>query len=148
MLKHPALAPFASQPVGGNTYVSVVYLPGTYGILVVTKERGGVSKMPNCFVLWHRRCAARVRAGKGQCGYQRDLAKERDRLRLLPKLTTCRVAIGIKDVFRAASASIRSYFANEFTGVWLIERETNQLQSVLLIFQPGRACWMMSRQHT
>ena len=70
---------------------------------------------------------------------QRDLAKERDRLRLLLEINNHVVSrLEIRDVFRAASASIRSYFANEFTGVWLIERETNQLQSVLLDFPTGK----------
>jgi fructose-bisphosphate aldolase class I len=71
--------------------------------------------------------------------YQRDLAKERDRLRLLLEINNHVVSqLEIEDVFRAASASIRSYFANEFTGIWLIDREGNQLQNVLLDFPTGR----------
>ena len=71
--------------------------------------------------------------------YQRELAKERDRLRLLLEINNHVVSkLDTKEVFRAASASIRSYFRNDFTGVWLVDRQTNQIQSVLLDFPTGK----------
>jgi len=145
MLKHPALAPFASQSVGRSTYVFPVSTSQErYGILVVTKERGEEFVAEDVELL--RSLASHVAVAL-ECAlardsaehYQRDLAKERDRLRLLLEINNHVVSqLEIKDVFRAASASIRSYFANEFTGVWLIDRETNQLQSVLLDFPTGK----------
>jgi formate hydrogenlyase transcriptional activator len=71
--------------------------------------------------------------------YQSELARERDRLRLLLEINNHVVSqLDIKSVFRAASASIRVYFSNEFTGVWLIDRRSNQLQRVLLDFPSGK----------
>ena len=145
MSKHPALAPFAAQSVGRSTYVFPVSTSQErYGILVVTRERGEefvpedveLIRSLASHVAVALECAlARDRAEQ----YQRDLAKERDRLRLLLEINNHVVSqLEVKDVFRAASASIRSYFANEFTGVWLIDRETNQLQSVLLDFPTGK----------
>jgi len=39
-------------------------------------------------------------------------------------------------VFRSASASIRSYFGNDFTGFWVLAKDSHQLQSVVVDF-PG-----------
>jgi formate hydrogenlyase transcriptional activator len=48
--------------------------------------------------------------------YQRDLTRERDRLGLLLEINNHVVTIlDINDLFRAASASIRRHFANDFT---------------------------------
>jgi formate hydrogenlyase transcriptional activator len=145
MLKHPALAPFAAQSVGRSTYMfPVSTAQERYGILVVTKERGEEFVPEDVDLL--RSLASHVAVAL-ECAlardsaerYQRDLAKERDRLRLLLEINNHVVSrLETKDVFRAASASIRSYFANEFTGVWLIDREANQLQSVLLDFPTGK----------
>jgi len=113
-------------------------------MLVVTKERGEEFVPEDVELL--RSLASHVAVAL-ECAlardsaehYQRDLAKERDRLRVLLEINNHVVSqLEVKDVFRAASASIRSYFANEFTGVWLIERETNQLRSVLLDFPTGK----------
>jgi hypothetical protein len=38
------------------------------------------------------------------------------------------------DLFRSASASIRSYFGNHLTGFWLLEKDSHRLQSVVLDF--------------
>jgi formate hydrogenlyase transcriptional activator len=145
MLKHPELAPFAPQSVGRSTYVFPVSTSQErYGILVVTRERGEEFIPEDVELL--RSLASHVAVAL-ECAlardsaeqYQRDLAKERDRLRLLLEINNHVVSqLEIKDVFRAASASIRSYFANEFTGIWLIDREANQLQSVLLDFPTGK----------
>jgi K+-sensing histidine kinase KdpD len=145
MLKHPALAPFASQSVGRSTCVFPVSTSQErYGILVVTKERGEEFVPEDVELL--RSLASHVAVAL-ECAlardsaehYQRDLAKEHDRLRLLLEINNHAVSqLEVKDVFRAASTSIRSYFANEFTGVWLIDRAANQLQSVLLDFPTGK----------
>jgi formate hydrogenlyase transcriptional activator len=41
-------------------------------------------------------------------------------------------------LLRAASASIRSYFRNDFTGFWLIGKDSNQLELTLLDFPASR----------
>jgi formate hydrogenlyase transcriptional activator len=44
--------------------------------------------------------------------------------------------LDILELFRAASTSIRSYFENDFTGLWLIAKDSNQLELAALDF-PG-----------
>jgi formate hydrogenlyase transcriptional activator len=69
--------------------------------------------------------------------YQRQLAQERDRLRLLLEINNQVVTqLDTNELFRSASASIRKYFGNDFTGFWLIDKQSNQLQCAVLDF-PG-----------
>jgi formate hydrogenlyase transcriptional activator len=70
--------------------------------------------------------------------YQRQLAHERDRLRLLLEINNQVVKqLGINELFRSASSSIRKYFANDFTGFWLIDKQSNQLECAVLDFPDG-----------
>jgi formate hydrogenlyase transcriptional activator len=145
MLKHPELAPFAPESVGRRTYVFPVSTSQQqYGILVVTKDRGQEFVPDDVELLGSLashvavalECAlARDRAEQ----YQRELARERDRLRLVLEINNHVVSkLDVKDVFRSASASIRSYFGSDFTGFWMLEKDSNQLQSVLLDFPGGK----------
>jgi formate hydrogenlyase transcriptional activator len=69
--------------------------------------------------------------------YQRGLAQERDRLRLLLEINNQVVTqLDTNELFRSASASIRKYFGNDFTGFWLIDKGSNQLECAFLDF-PG-----------
>src|ERR1700678_4454663 len=71
--------------------------------------------------------------------YQRQLAHERDRLRLLLEINNQVVTqLGVNELFRSASTSIRKYFANDFTGFWLIDKHSNRLECVVLDFPGGR----------
>jgi formate hydrogenlyase transcriptional activator len=71
--------------------------------------------------------------------YQHELAHERDRLSLLLEINNHVVNIlEINDLFRAASASIRKYFANDFTSFWLFEERSNRLKCVVLDFPGSR----------
>src|SRR5277367_1111884 len=71
--------------------------------------------------------------------YQRQLAHERDRLRLLLEMNNQVVTqLDINELFRSASASIRKYFANDFTGFWLINKQSNQLECAVLDFPCGK----------
>src|ERR1700722_17517650 len=71
--------------------------------------------------------------------YQRQLAHERDRLRLLLEINNQVVTqLDINELFRSASASIRKYFANDFTGFWLIDKRSNQLECAVLDFPGGK----------
>jgi formate hydrogenlyase transcriptional activator len=71
--------------------------------------------------------------------YQRQLARERDRLRLLLEINNQVVTqLDINELFRSASASIRKYFANDFTGFWLIDKHSNQLECAVLDFPGGK----------
>ena len=71
--------------------------------------------------------------------YQRDLTRERDRLRLLLEINNHVVTIlDIRDLFRAASASIRKHFANDFTSFMLFDGHSNRLNAVILDFPASR----------
>jgi formate hydrogenlyase transcriptional activator len=71
--------------------------------------------------------------------YQRQLAHERDRLRLLLEINNQVVTqLGVNELFRSASLSIRKYFANDFTGFWLIDKHSNRLECAVLDFPGGK----------
>jgi formate hydrogenlyase transcriptional activator len=71
--------------------------------------------------------------------YQRQLAQERDRLQLLLEINNQVVTqLDVNELFRSASASIRKYFANDFTGFWLIDKQSNKLECVALDFPGGK----------
>jgi formate hydrogenlyase transcriptional activator len=71
--------------------------------------------------------------------YQRQLARERDRLRLLLEINNQVVTqLDVNELFRSASISIRKYFANDFTGFWLIDKQSNQLECAVLDFPGGK----------
>jgi len=127
MLKHPALALFATESVGRPTYVfRVSSSQQQYGILAVTKDRGQ-EFVPEDVELLHSLTShvavALECALARDCAeqYQRELATERDRLRLLLEINNHVVSkLDMDDLFRSASASIRSYFENHLTGFWLL----------------------------
>ena len=71
--------------------------------------------------------------------YQRQLAQERDRLQLLLEINNQVVTqLDVNELFRSASASIRKYFANDFAGFWLIDRQSNKLECAVLDFPGGK----------
>src|SRR3984957_5240347 len=71
--------------------------------------------------------------------YQRQLAHERDRLRLLLEINNQVVTqLGVNELFRSASSSIRKYFANDFTGFWLINKHSKRLECMVLDFPGGK----------
>src|SRR5271165_180356 len=67
--------------------------------------------------------------------YQRQLLAERDRWKLLLKINNHVISrLDVKELFRAACASIREYFDNDFAGVWILDSDQNRLQSAALDF--------------
>ncbi len=145
MFKYPELVPFAPQSVGRGTYIFPVSTSQErYGVLVVTKDRGQEFAPADIEML--RSMASHVAVAL-ECAlardsaelYQRQVAKERDRLKLLLEINNYIVSkLDINDLLRSASASIRSYFHNEFTGFWLIDKQSNQLQCVLRDFPASK----------
>jgi len=148
MLKQPELAPFAPGVVGRSTYLFPVSTSQKrYGILAVTKLQGQefvpedveLLRSLASHVAVALECAlARDRAEQ----YQRDLASERDRLRLVLEINNHVVSkLDMNDLFRSASASIRAYFGSDFTAFWVLEKESNRLHRVVLDFPGGK--WLM-----
>jgi formate hydrogenlyase transcriptional activator len=145
MLKHPELAPFAPESVGRSTYVFPVSTSQQrYGILVVTKDRGQEFVPEDVELLGslasHVAVALECALARDSADlYQRQVVKERDRLRLLLEINNHLVSkLDINELFRSASGSIRSYFRNDFAGFWLIDKKPNQLECVVLDFPSGK----------
>ncbi|MGB0036819.1 MAG: sigma 54-interacting transcriptional regulator, partial [Candidatus Acidiferrales bacterium] len=144
MLRHPELAPFAAESVGRATYVFPLFTSQQrYGILVVTKDRGQEFVPEDVELL--RSLASHIAVAL-ECAlardnaelYQRQVVKERDRLRLLLEINNHIVSkLHINELFRSASASIRTYFRNDFTGFWLIDKQSKQLECAVLDFPSG-----------
>jgi formate hydrogenlyase transcriptional activator len=143
MLKHPELAPFAHEVVGRSTYLFPVSTSQQrYGILAVTKLQGEEFVREDVELL--RSLASHVgvalecaRARDRADQYQRELARERDRLQLLLEINNHLVSkLDINDLFRSASASIRTHFRSDFAGLWVIDKELDQLRDVVVDF-PG-----------
>ncbi len=143
MSKHPDLAPFAPAVVGRTSYLFPVSTSQKrYGILAVTKLECDeflaedielLSSLASHVAIALECALARDTAEL----YQRQVAKERDRLRVLLEINNYLVTkLDILELFRSASTSIRSYFDNDFTGFWLIGKESSQLELAVLDF-PG-----------
>jgi formate hydrogenlyase transcriptional activator len=145
MMKHPELAPFAGEVVGRTSYLfPVSAAQKRYGFLAATKWQGEEFAPEDVEML--RSLASHVAVAL-ECAlardsaelYQRQVVKERDRLRLLLEINNHIVSkLDINELFRSASASIRTYFRNDFTGFWLIDKQSNQLQCVVLDFPSGK----------
>ncbi len=74
--------------------------------------------------------------------YQGQLARERDRLRLLLEINNYIVTqLETNELFHAASASLRKYFENDLTTFWLFDEHSNRLKRVCLDF-PGTRGFM------
>jgi formate hydrogenlyase transcriptional activator len=145
MSKQPELAPFAAESVGRPTYLFPVSTSQQrYGLLVVTKDRGQQFAPEDVELLRslasHVAVAFEFALAKDNAElYQRQVVKERDRLRLLLEINNHIVSkLDINELFRSASASIRSYFGNDFAGFWLIDKQSNQLECVVLDFPSGK----------
>ena len=151
MLKHPKLAPFAAESIGRSTYLfPVATSQQRYGILAVTKDRGQQFAPEDVELL--RSLASHVAVAL-ECAlardsaelYQRQAVKERDRLRLLLEINNHIVSkLDINELFRSASASIRSYFQNDYTGLWIIDRQSDQLECLVFDFPDGKGSLPLS----
>ena len=144
MLKHPELAPFAAGVVGRSSYLFPVSTSRKqYGILAVTKDVGDeflpedveLLRSLSSHVAVALECAvARDRAEQ----YQRELAGERDRLRLVLEINNHVSKLDIDDVLCSASVSIRSYFRCDSVCFWVLNEETGQLQKLWQDFPDGK----------
>jgi len=145
MLKHPELASLAPMLAGRSSYLLPLNTShARYGVLAVTKLKGQkfvsedsdlLRSLASYVAVVLESVIATDRANR----YQRELAAERDRLKLILEINNhVASSLDVNDVFHAASASIRHYFGNDFTGVWLVDRQTNQLQNVLLDFPDAK----------
>ncbi len=71
--------------------------------------------------------------------YQKQLLNQRDRLRLLLEINNHIIShLGVDDLLRAASASLRKHFVNDFAGFWIIDKERNRLDCAALDFPDSK----------
>jgi formate hydrogenlyase transcriptional activator len=71
--------------------------------------------------------------------YQKQLLQQRDRWKLLLEINNFLVShLNIRDLFRAASASLRRFFANDFAGIWVIDKEQNRLECAEIDFPSSK----------
>jgi formate hydrogenlyase transcriptional activator len=144
MLKHPDLAPFAAQSVGRPSYAFPVSTAlQRYGILAVTKDRGQEFAREDVELLSslasHVAVALECALAKDSAEqYQRELASERDRLRLVLDINNHVAKLDMDDVLRSASASIRSYFGCDSVSFWVLDEESGRVQKVLRDFPDGK----------
>ena len=145
LLIQPDLARFASEVVGRSTYLFPVSTSREkYGLLAVTKTQGQQFAPEDVELLGslasHVAVALECALARDTAErYQRQVARERDRLKLLLEINNHVISrLDINALFQAASSSIRSYFHNDFAGFWLIEKESNQLECAVLDFPSGK----------
>ncbi len=136
MLKHPELAPFAAGVVGRSSYLFPVSTSRKqYGILAVTRDvgRGFLPEDVELLRSLSSHVAVALECAVARdCAeqYQRELAGERDRLRLVLDINNHISKLDINDVLCSASASIRSYFQCDSVSFWILSEETGQLQKL------------------
>jgi formate hydrogenlyase transcriptional activator len=71
--------------------------------------------------------------------YQRQLAQERDRLRVLLEVTNATVSkLDLRALFSAISASLRRVIHHEYTSLALYEQEQDQMRVLALDFPQGK----------
>jgi formate hydrogenlyase transcriptional activator len=144
MLKHPELAPFAAHSVGRPSYAFPVSTAlQRYGILAVTKDRGQEFPREDVELLSslasHVAVALECALAKDRAEqYQRELASERDRLRLVLDINNHVAKLDMDDVLRSASASIRSYFGCDAVSFWVLNEESGRVQNALRDFPDGK----------
>src|SRR5208283_4876440 len=67
--------------------------------------------------------------------YQRQLLAERDRWKLLLEINNHVISrLDVKELFRAACASLREYFDNDFAGISLLDKDQNRLEAAAMDF--------------
>ena len=67
--------------------------------------------------------------------YQKQLVAERDRWKLLLEINNHVIShLDLKQLFRAASASLREYFENDFAAIWLLNKDQNRLEAAAMDF--------------
>jgi formate hydrogenlyase transcriptional activator len=143
MLEHPDLAPFAAEVAGRSTYLfPVSTAQKRYGILSTPKLQGHQFLPEDVELLRslasHVAVALECALGRDrEKQYQRELASERDRLRLVLEINNHVAKLDINDVLRSASASIRSYFGCDSVAFWILKEETGQVQKVWQEFPGG-----------
>lgn len=116
---------------------------GRIGILVIANATGGefsseeIELMTSVSVHIGRVLETALALSVAK-SYERKLARERDRLKLVLEINNHTIAhLDMSALFRAASKSIHAFFDNAFTGFWLFDGKSSQLELMSLDFPRG-----------
>jgi len=143
-LKHPDLASFAPDVAGRTTYLfPVSTFQKQFGLLSTPKLPGQQFAQEDVELLSslasHVAVALECALAKDRAEqYQRELASERDRLRLVLDINNHVAKLDMDDVLRSASASIRSYFGCDSVFFWVLDEESGRVQKALRDFPDGK----------
>src|SRR6476660_1322704 len=145
LINIPQLASFASVVGARSSYwFPVSTSRKKYGILAFTRMQTGEFSPEDLELMnslaSHVAVALEIALTRDRAElYQGELAKEHDRLRVLLEVNNHVITkLDIMELFRSASASLRSYFRNDFTGFWLIGKDSNQLELAVMDFPGSR----------
>jgi len=145
LMNIPELASFASVVGARSSYwFPVSTSRKKYGILAFTRLQTGEVSPEDLELMAtltaHVAVALEIALTRDRAElYQRELAKEHDRLRVLLEVNNHVVTkLDTIELFRAASASIRSYCHNDFTGFWFIDKNSSRLDLAFLDFPGSR----------
>ena len=145
MLKHPELAPFASEVVGRTAYLfPVSTAQKRYGILSVTKLQGEKFAPEDVEMIGalasHVAVALECALAKDSAElYHREVVKQRDRLSLLLEINNHIVTkLEAEELFQAVAGSMRKHLGNDLTSLWLFNKQTDCLERKFLDFPAGK----------
>ncbi len=145
MLQYPALVPFASSVGARSAYVFPVSTSRKqYGFLEFVRMQGGevpaeqlelMDSVASHVAVALESALARDHAEQ----YQRELARERDRLSLVLEINNHLVnKLEAEELFHAVAGSLRKHFGNELTSLWLLNKETGCVERKFLDFPTGK----------
>jgi formate hydrogenlyase transcriptional activator len=145
MLKHPDLIAFAGECVGRSTYLFPVSSSRKqYGILSTPKLQGQQFAPEEIEML--RSLASHVAIAL-ECAvardtaelYHREVVKQRDRLGLLLEINNHIISkLEADELFQAVAGSMRKHLGNDFTSLWLLNKQTGFWERKFLDFPGGK----------
>ncbi len=145
MLKHPDLVPFAAECAGRSTYLfPVSSSQKRYGVLSTAKLPGQQFAPEEIEML---RCLASHVAIALECAiakdtaelYHREVESQRDRLGLLLEINNHIVSkLEVDELFQAVAGSMRKHLGNDFTSLWLLNKQTGCLERKFIDFPSGK----------
>ena len=145
MVKHPDLAPYASESAGRKAYLLPVSTSQRqYGFLGVTKDKDQDFAPEDVELLTslasHVAVALECALARDTAEvHQRQAVKERDRLKLLLEINNHIVTkLDMDELFQAVGGSMRRYFENDLTSFRLVNKATGLLERRFLDFPTGR----------
>jgi len=145
MRTYQALAPFAESVGARSSYLFPVSTSRKqYGVVAFTKMQGQECSPQDLELMGslalHVAVSLETALATARAeNYQRELARERDRLQLLLDINNQVISkLDVHEFFRSASALIRKHFGSDFSAFWVLEKDSRQLQQVVMDFPGGK----------